>query len=98
MVATPSAQIGGQSGVGGSTGKRRRGRPTKAETEAKRAILEAAHAAQNQDSQMDARHDTLDDDSAVARLMQTAAEEVDDGEEQDVQMTGSLGVQSSATL
>ncbi|KAI9776668.1 MAG: hypothetical protein M1816_005159 [Peltula sp. TS41687] len=101
VVATPSVSLGGPPGLAGSTGKRRRGRPTKAETEAKRALLEAAaaaHAAQNQDNQMDARHDTLDDDSAVARLMQTAAEEADEADEADVQMAGSLGVQSSATL
>lgn len=98
MVNTPAAQVGGQTAVVGSTGKRRRGRPTKAETEAKRALLEAAHAAHTQDNQMDPSHETLEDDSAVARLMQTAAEEVDDVDEQDVQMTGSIGVHSSATL
>lgn len=93
----PSSAHAGTSAAAGSTGKKRRGRPTKAEAQAKRVILEAAVAA-HQAQSMDPEHETLEDDSAVAGLMEQGAEEIEEGDEPEVTMTGSMDVQSSATL
>ena len=97
-VVTP--QSGPGASGAGSVGKKRRGRPTKAEAIAKRFLLERAAAAQaaNENHVMDPQDDGLDDEVTVATLMEGTQDEVDDADEHDVHMAASLEIESSATL